>query len=359
MTIDLMDFPEPPAELIAQRPLPERDAARMMVLDRAAEAWSHKTFRDLPSYFRPGDVLVLNDVRVFPARVTGVKPTGGRVKMLLLERNGAGDRWTTLLTPAQKTGQSVRLAPDLEATVQGQRDGGEYEVLFSRPVGEDELSRLGRMPLPPYIRRGPDDDPSVESLDRDYYQTVFSAPAPPPPSGAAFEAPGAVAAPTAGLHFTPELLARIEAAGVEVRRLRLNVGWGTFRPVQGDYRSHKMMSESYFIPDATADAVNRAKAEGRRVWAVGTTVVRTLEGSAGGDGKVRPGAGATALYIHPGFTFRVVDVLVTNFHLRHHTPLLLTAALAGPAFLRRAYDEAVREKYRFLSYGDGMVVLNS
>ncbi len=357
--MDLMDFPEPPEDLIAQKPLEERDAARLMVLHRSTEKMEHRTFKDLPSYFRSGDVLVLNDVRVFPARIVGTKPTGGRVKMLLLEKNPSGDRWTSLLTPPQKAGLSLMLAAGLTARVEGKRESGEYEISFSRPLGEDDLSRLGRMPLPPYIRRGPEDSPEVEVLDRAYYQTVFSSSGGSSPSKKeGFEAPGAVAAPTAGLHFTDELLEKIRGLGVDVRRLRLNVGWGTFRPIQGgDYAHHRMMAESYFIPDITAEAVNRAKVEGRRVWAVGTTAVRTLEGAADATGRVAAGAGATDLYIHPGFRFRVVDVLVTNFHLRNHTPLLLAAAFVGPAFLRRAYDDAVRERYRFLSYGDGMVAL--
>jgi S-adenosylmethionine:tRNA ribosyltransferase-isomerase len=189
--MDLMDFPEPPAELIAQRPLEERDAARLMVLNRSAETIEHKVFRDLPGYFRPGDVLVLNDVRVFPARLVGVKPTGGRVKMLLLEKSPSGDRWTSLLTPAQRPGTSMALSPDLSVRVEGKRPSGEYEVVFSRPVSDDDLARLGRMPLPPYIRRGPSDDPAVESLDRAYYQTVFAAPAMEPPAAQGFTPPGA------------------------------------------------------------------------------------------------------------------------------------------------------------------------
>lgn len=353
----MSEFPEPPEELIAQEPLAERDAARLMVLDRAAGTIAHKVFRELPSFFRAGDVLVLNDVRVFPARLMAVKPTGGKVKLLLLEKGGDGSRWTSLLTPAQKPGVKLRLE-DLEAVVDAKRESGEYELSFSRPLSEADVERMGRMPLPPYIRRGASDAPEVETRDREFYQTVFSSSERTAPAAAGFAAPGAVAAPTAGLHFTPALLGNLAAAGVDVRRLRLDVGWGTFRPIRsGDYKDHQMMREGYFIPSETADAVNRAKAEGRRVWAVGTTAVRALEGSADAAGRVPAGPGATALYIHPGYRFRVVDALVTNFHLRDHTPLLLAAAFAGADFLHRSYLEAVKSRYRFLSYGDGMAVI--
>jgi S-adenosylmethionine:tRNA ribosyltransferase-isomerase len=354
--MNLSDFPDIPERLIAQEPLPQRDAARLMVLDRPAKSVEHKVFRDLPDFFREGEVLVLNDVRVFPARLTAVKPTGGRVKLLLLEKSGDGSRWTSLLTPAQRPGARLAL-PGIEALVEKKRESGEYELSFSRPLAEPDLERLGRMPLPPYIRRGEADGPEVESRDREYYQTVFSTAA-SAPAGVSFSAPGAVAAPTAGLHFTPELLDRVAARGVGVHRLRLNVGWGTFRPIRAaDYRDHQMMSESYLIPQATAEAVNAARAERRRVWAVGTTAVRALEGAVDDAGRVRPGPGATALYIHPGYRFRAVDVLVTNFHLKEHTPLLLAAAFAGEDLLRGAYKKAVAAGYRFLSYGDGMVVL--
>jgi S-adenosylmethionine:tRNA ribosyltransferase-isomerase len=288
------------------------------------------------------------------------------VKVLLLERNEAGDRWTSLLTPAQKPGARL-LLEDIEITVERKREDAEYELAFSRPLTDADLDRLGRMPLPPYIRRSPDDAPEVESRDREYYQTVFSAvPGQVFPSplvrgegeGKPFFPPGAVAAPTAGLHFTPDLLDRIADSGVEVRRVRLNVGWGTFRPMSSDdYSKHRMMAEGYFIPAETAEAVNRAKSEKKRVWAVGTTAVRALEGSVDLDGRVPAGPGATDVFIHPGCKFRVVDVLVTNFHLRRHTPLLLAEAFAGGELLKRAYEEAIRERYRFFSYGDAMLIV--
>jgi S-adenosylmethionine:tRNA ribosyltransferase-isomerase len=356
--MDLSTFPEPPEELIAQEPRIERDAARLMVLDRGEGSIRNRLFRDLPGYFRSGDVLVLNDVRVFPARLVARKPTGGRVRLLLLGRDEAGDRWTSLLTPAQKPGARL-LVGDFEITVERKREDAEYELAFSRPLTDVDLDRLGRMPLPPYIRRRPDDAPEVETLDREFYQTVFSSPAGrAPATDKIFSAPGAVAAPTAGLHFTSELLDRIAAQGADVRRVRLDVGWGTFRPMASDdYSKHRMMAEGYFIPAETAEAVNRAKSEKRRVWAVGTTAVRALEGSVDLDGRVPAGPGATDVFIHPGCKFRVVDVLVTNFHLRRHTPLLLAAAFAGGEFLKRAYEEAIRERYRFFSYGDAMLIV--
>ncbi len=350
-----LDFPEIPPDLIAQTPLRRRDAARLMVLERKSGVLRHETFSGLDRFLEPGDVLVLNDARVFPARLTGRKRTGGRVRILLIKRwagdpsDGPADRWLALLTPALRPGADVLLEGGLSARVEARLDSGEYLLAFSRDIAAD-LDRLGRMPLPPYIRRGEGTAPEMEALDREYYQTVYAR--------SAAVSQGAVAAPTAGLHFTTELLDRVRAKGAEVVFLRLDVGWGTFRPVaEADYRKHRMLPEAYEVPAATAEALNRARQRGGRVWAVGTTVTRTLETVVGPDGLFRPGAGETDKYIYPGHGFRAVDALVTNFHLPGHTPLLLAAAFAGEAPLRRAYEEAVREKYRFFSYGDAMAIL--
>jgi S-adenosylmethionine:tRNA ribosyltransferase-isomerase len=369
--VDGVDFPAVPEELIAQSPLERRDDARLLVVDRAAGSLRHDVFRSVETLFRPGDVLVLNDTCVFPARLTGRKPTGGRVKVLLLGRaDGEAERWLALLTPSLRPGAWVAFDGGLAATVAGARESGEFELDFDRPVAP-LLPALGRMPLPPYIRRPDAESAKWEPIDRVYYQTVYSEPsalfhstADPaagrsaPLSGNGTKSPGSVAAPTAGLHFTAELLDRIRARGVVVAPLRLDVGWGTFRPVRAaDYRDHRMLPEPFRVPAETAAAVNAARAAGRRVWAVGTTAVRALESAAGADGAVAAGPGSASIYIHPGHRFRAVDALITNLHLPGHTPLLLAAAFAGAPLLRRAYDEALRERYRFFSYGDAMLLL--
>jgi S-adenosylmethionine:tRNA ribosyltransferase-isomerase len=355
-----LGFPDIPAELIAQEPLSRRDAARLLALDRATGKISHHIFADIGRFLRPGDVLVLNDVRVFPARLSGKKPTGGRVKILLLKRfapSGGTDRWTALLSPSQKPGAIIHFDETLSAGVRDKIPTGEYVLEFTRPLDGD-LARLGVMPLPPYIRRPDRPDPVVTARDRDYYQAVYASPSPPPPTDGSPHAPGAVAAPTAGLHFTPALLESLRQSGVATVFIQLFVGWGTFRPVTvGDYRKHAMLPEEYWVTPQAAQTVNAARSRGGRVAAVGTTVVRTLETLAADDGSLRPGSGETGLFITPGHRFRAVDVLITNFHMPRHTPLLLAAAFAGTENLRRAHLTALAERYRFLSYGDAMVVL--
>ncbi|MGQ0644629.1 MAG: tRNA preQ1(34) S-adenosylmethionine ribosyltransferase-isomerase QueA [Elusimicrobiota bacterium] len=356
----LADFPDVPPDLIPQAPLEKRDEAKLMVLDRRGGDVRHAVFRELDGLLSPGDALILNDVKVFPARLEGRKTSGGRVRLLLLKCLGpadGGEKWASLLTPPLRIGSTITLADGLQARVEGVQRTGEFELVFSRPISGD-LERLGRMPLPPYIRRQPDDPADIENMDRSFYQTVFARDPAAPETADKPWTPGAVAAPTAGLHFTEELLARLRAKGVEVATLRLNVGWGTFRPLRDDdYRIHKMLPEEYEIPESAARAVNRARAEGRRVWAVGTTVVRTLESAVDKKGVLRASSGQTALYIYPGYKFRAVDALVTNFHLPRHTPLLLAAAFAGVRPLRRAYEIALAENYRFFSYGDAMAIL--
>lgn len=348
-----LGFPEIPADRIAQTPLPDRDQARLMVLNRADGSICHRLFSDLIDYLSPGDALVLNDVRVIPARLFGKKPTGGRVAVLLLARfPGPGpERWTALVTPRPRPGADIIFPDTLHAQVVGERDDGEWELVFSKEVTAD-LERRGRMPLPPYIKR------TIEGngVDQADYQTVYAT-----SRAATGDGPlplGAVAAPTAGLHFTPDLLERIRQKGVRVVFLTLWVGWGTFRPISTeDYRAHRMLPEPYRVPPETVEAVRAARSEGKKVWAVGTTAVRALESAAGSDGSLRPGAGMATLYITPGYPFRAIDRLVTNFHMPGHTPLVLTAAFAGLDPLRHAYREALAKGYRFLSYGDAMTVL--
>lgn len=329
------DYALPP-DLIAQRPAEPRDAARLMVVSRGTRALAHRRVRDLPALLRAGDLLVLNDTRVMAARLAGTRAdTGGRVELLLLRERGDG-AWEALARPlrAARPGRRFRLdAADgpLGATVVG-RAGEAAVVAFERPI---DPASVGSAPLPPYVR-GFDGDPAR-------YQTVY-----------AREARSA-AAPTAGLHFTPALFARLAAAGVERAFLTLEVGAGTFRPVRAeDPADHELPPERYRLPSATADAIRDARAGGRRVVAVGTTVVRALEHALGQP--TGGAAGETALFIRPGHRFAVVDALLTNFHLPRSTLLMLVAAFAGRELVLDAYARAVRERYRFYSFGDAMLL---
>jgi S-adenosylmethionine:tRNA ribosyltransferase-isomerase len=338
-----------PADAIAQQPASVRDASRLMVLDRKTGAVTHRGFNQLPEELQEGDLLVLNDTRVVPARLRGTKATGGRVEILLVEplSVGAGaSMWHALLRGSRsiRTGAPLVVSSALNVMPLA-REGELWRVQLLHGTGDlmTELEAVGEMPLPPYIRRG-ENDPR-RALDRERYQTVYA------------RAPGAVAAPTAGLHFTPELLASLAARGVETAFVTLHVGLGTFQPVRvTEVESHRMLAESIAIPEATALAVARARARGRRVVAVGTTVVRTLETRADDGGRVVPGTGTSALFVYPGFRFRVVDALVTNFHLPQSTLLMLVCAFAGTEAVLEAYREAIREGYRFFSYGDAMFV---
>jgi S-adenosylmethionine:tRNA ribosyltransferase-isomerase len=341
-----------PPELVAQTPLAERDASRLLVLDRATGALAHARFSDLPEKLRPGDLLVTNRSRVFPARLIGRRERGGRAEILLVRRRGDG-LWDAMLRPGRRlrAGMIVDVAPALRVEIGADPAGGaglapgaetvlRTVKLLAEGLGEDEaLERFGHAPLPPYIRRA--DVPE----DRDRYQTVYA------------REPGSVAAPTAGLHFTSEVLERLAARGVERAEIVLHVGPGTFRPVEvEDVRQHRVDPERVFVPEAAAAAVERARAEGRRVVAVGTTVTRALESGLDAEGRLRPGERETALVIVPGHTFRVVSALVTNFHLPGSSLLLLASAFAGRERLLAAYRVAVAERYRFYSYGDAMLI---
>jgi S-adenosylmethionine:tRNA ribosyltransferase-isomerase len=353
---------ELPPELIAQQPAPRRDGSRLLVLHRADNRLEHRRFTDLPGYLRAGDVLVLNDSRVIPARLRGFKPTsGGQVEVLLVEEIAAND-WWALLRPGKRVraGTVIKFvpaanpnapsAPPLTARVAAKNDEGHYRLQFST-AGDvrDALDAFGEVPLPPYIQRPGTPSPG----DRTRYQTVFARP------------PGSVAAPTAGLHFTAGMLAQIRALGVAVHFVTLHVGLGTFAPVKtGNLEDHLMHEEVFELPAATAGAVSRAKVEGRRVIAVGTTSVRVLESvAAETGGGVRARRGRTRLFIRPPARFRIVDALLTNFHLPESTLLMLVSAFAAPGETRgrelvlAAYAEAVRERYRFFSYGDAMLLL--
>jgi S-adenosylmethionine:tRNA ribosyltransferase-isomerase len=329
-----------PTGLIAQQPLAERTASRLLCLDGANGAIRDCRFTDLPQQLRPGDLLVFNDTRVIPARVFGEKDTGGRIE-LLVERVLDDRRLLAQCRASKppKPGQSLHLDGGAAARVLG-RAGEFYEIEFAG--GEPlvaVLERIGHMPLPPYIRR------ADTAADRERYQTVWA------------RAPGAAAAPTAGLHFDAALLARLDAMGIERATVTLHVGAGTFQPLRvDDPARHRMHRERIELSAAAAAQINRARAAGRRVIAVGTTVVRVLE-SAAVDGEVRPYAGETDIFIYPGYHFRVVDALITNFHLPESTLLMLVCAFAGTGAVLNAYRHAVREHYRFFSYGDAMFVL--
>ena len=333
-----------PASSIAQEPAP-RGESRLLVLDRTGPE-RHARVRDLPRLLRPGDLLVLNDTRVIPARLYGKSAGDGKMEILLIEKVGERE-WDALVKPGRRArpGARIEIGEGLAVEVTTKREDGRYRLRFSEPV-EPHLERLGHIPLPPYIHRP--DTPE----DRERYQTVYA------------RRPGAVAAPTAGLHFTEELLREIEAAGTEIARVTLHVGIGTFKPVSAErIEEHRMERERYEISEETAEAIRRARAAGRRIVAVGTTVVRTLEGAAlAGGGEVRAGSGSTDLFIYPdspdspGFRFQMVDALLTNFHLPRSTLLMLVSAFAGRERVLAAYAEAVREGYRFYSYGDAMLL---
>jgi S-adenosylmethionine:tRNA ribosyltransferase-isomerase len=334
---------ELPQELIAQTAVEPRDHSRLLVLSRKSGTIQHRRFYELPQFLRRGDVLVFNDSRVFPARLRGTLSDGGSAKMelLLLERRPQGV-WKALAKPGKRLREGTRFRVgkdglDVEGEVVGVEDDGARLVRLPEDL---DLSRLGEVPLPPYI--------TTPLADPERYQTVYA------------RVEGSVAAPTAGLHFTPRLLDELRAMGVETVFVMLHVGWGTFKPVEVEnVQSHKMHAEHYELAANAAEAINHAKREGRRVVVVGTTAVRLLESRAAAkpDGILEPGAGWTDLFITPGYRFRVVDALVTNFHLPRSTLLMLTSAFAGRELVLRAYREAVVGRYRFYSLGDAMLVV--
>jgi len=333
-----------PTELIAQRPADRRDASRLMILDRVAGTVGETTFPAISGLFREGDLLVINDTRVIPARLIGVKETGGRVEIFLVKRLlQDGQVWECLLKCSKKPcpGSVVALPGGVTARIEGREDTAHWTVSFSPAAGfEVWLEQTGSVPLPPYIRRPAFDE------DRERYQTVFA------------RVKGAVAAPTAGLHFTAELLDELRRKGVDIVPLTLHVGLGTFLPVRVEnLAEHRMHREYFSIPDATASAIDDRKRGKGRVIALGTTATRALEHAAEPDGTVRAGEGEADIFIYPGYSFKVIDGLITNFHLPCSTLLMLVAAFAGRDFVMRAYEEAVAKRFRFFSYGDAMMIL--
>lgn len=343
-TADL-DFHLPP-ELIAQTPADRREQSRLLVYQRSDQSIAHRAFSDLPSLLRPGDLLVLNDTRVLPARFWLRKETGGRVEGLFLDEVAPG-RWRAMLRGVGGSRPLLHFAgaPEIAVEVVAPIGGGEYEIAVAtdQPAG-DLLARLGQMPLPPYIKRDREHD-DRDRLDRERYQTVYA------------DRPGSVAAPTAGLHFTPELFDALDQRGVQRAMVTLDVGMGTFKPVSTDtLDEHVMHTERYTITPAAADALNAAKADRRRIIAVGTTAARVLE-SQPADTPFAPKRDTTNIFIRPGYAWRHVDALITNFHLPRSTLIALVAAIVGIDEQRRIYAEAIERRYRFFSYGDAMVIL--
>ena len=330
-----------PPDLIAQYPIAERGTSRLLVVRRQDEKIEDRSFGDLARLIAPGDLVVLNSTRVRHARFLGTRPSGAPAEVLLLHP-GTGGSWIAIGKPgsAMKPGKRIRLAPDIEVETVAELEEGQREIRFIGAAAEDAIQRMGRLPLPPYIERDPDSNDEIR------YQTVYA------------EQEGSVAAPTAGLHFTAEILKELERREVRIARLDLEVGPGTFKPVEvEDLSRHHMHPERFDIPEATATAIAEARKRKGSVWAVGTTVVRAVESAAIDGGLVSPGSGETRLMITPGFQFKVVNHLLTNFHLPRSTLLMLVSAFAGYELTMAAYKHAVEKQYRFYSYGDAMLVL--
>jgi len=342
MRIEEFDY-HLPRSLIAQYPSSQRGETLLMILRRQTGPMEHQAFQDITRYLHAGDLLVMNNTRVLPARLIGKKETGGRIEMLLIPSwNGAQGEWKALIKGAGKVkrGARIRFEPEFQGEIEEVKDG-KGRVIFSYQ-GEviELLQKIGHIPLPPYIKRG--DEP----LDRERYQTVFA------------ERDGSIAAPTAGLHFTHALLQSLKEDGVRTAMITLHIGVGTFTPVKAcDIKDHAMEAEWIEISEETAREINATKARGGRVISVGTTTTRALESFSDGKGGVRSGQGMTSLFIYPSYRFRVIDGLITNFHLPKSTLIMLVSAFAGKDVIMRAYQEAVQRKYRFYSYGDAMLII--
>ncbi len=342
--MDIREFDyELPKELIAQDPLEDRASSRLLVLDRESGACEHHVFREIPELLRPGDCLVINNTKVIPARLIGSREgTGAAIEVLLLKRvEGRENSWETLVKPGKKAKVGTRIVFGdglLSCEVTDIVEEGNRIVRFSfEGIFEEILDKLGQMPLPPYITH--------ELKDRDRYQTVYA------------RYDGSAAAPTAGLHFTKELLEEIRNKGIGIAEITLHVGLGTFRPVKAEtVEEHHMHSEFYMVSEEAAKLINETRAKGGRIVAVGTTSCRTLESAAEEDGTIEAGSGWTDIFIYPGYSFKTVDALITNFHLPKSTLVMLVSALAGREHILAAYEEAIREKYRFFSFGDAMLI---
>ncbi len=328
-----------PEELIAQTPVYPRDSSRLMVLNKTEKRIENKKFGDITDYLKKGDLLVVNSTRVIPARLIGKKDNGVIIEIFLLKRVDS-ERWECLVKPGKrlKVGSEVFIGDELSAVIEEIKEDGNRVVRFKfNGIFEEVISKIGEMPLPPYIRE--------KLKEKDRYQTVYA------------KEGESVAAPTAGLHFTQELLQKIKDMGIEIAEVFLDVGLGTFRPVKTEnLLEHKMHEESYFVPDEAAEKIKKAKSEGRRVIAVGTTSVRTIESAAREIGEVEAGRAVTDIFIYPGYQFKVTDAMITNFHLPKSTLLMLISAFADKEFILKSYERAVEERYRFFSFGDAMFI---
>lgn len=347
MPLSLSDYDfNLPKELIAAYPPADRPSARLLCLDRGTGALQEKTFRDITQFLKAGDVLVLNNTKVLPARIFGTKKTGGSVEALLLKEK-ANQVWETLLRPGKRVKKGVvltfaekGLSVEAEVLDDGQQDSGIRTLRFLSPDAKGILLQIGHIPLPPYLDR-PDSE-----IDREMYQTVFA------------RREGAVASPTAGLHFDNALLEAIAAKGIEIVYVTLHTSYGTFQPISDEvFEKNELFREAYEIPSESAAVLNKAMAEGRRVIACGTTSVRALESAASGKGKIEAKAGETKIFIYPPYSFKIIGGLITNFHLPKSSLLLLVSAFSGKENLDKAYQKAIAEKYRFYSYGDAMLIL--
>ena len=340
-----------PEELIAQQPVTRRDQSRLLMMQRSSGRINHGRFYDLLETLDPGDVLVLNDTEVIPGRLKGRKSTGGKIEVLILDYSDSHAKQNRYVcrcllksSKPAKPGCEIHFDQQLTAVVTEGQDGLYTLEFNSQGRFEDHLYALGQVPLPPYIKRDPDSCNAGD--DKHRYQTVYAA------------NKGAVAAPTAGLHFTDQLLKALQGKKVQIARLTLHVGYGTFSPVRvTDIREHRIHVEHFVIPEATAECINNAKSDGRRVVAVGTTCVRTLEFAADGNRRIEPGRGECDLFIYPGYQFKMIDAMITNFHLPQSTLLMLVSAFAGRENIMDAYQEAIERGYRFYSYGDAMLIL--
>jgi len=343
-----------PAELIAQKPNAQRDHSNLLALDRKTGEVSHHRFATLDHFLDPGDVLIVNNTSVIPGKLVGRKESGGKVEVLICSFNGnskphtkkEGLVYECLVKAAKpaRPGSSFYFDEGLSAEVIERRHGTYIIEFYSKGDFANLLDRIGQVPLPPYIKRNPDLEPACD--DRAAYQTVYAS------------EKGAIAAPTAGLHFTPELLAKLTAKGIAIVSITLHIGYGTFLPVRAqDIRAHHMHAEAYSIPVQTANTINSARAAGHRVVAVGTTCVRTLEYASDRSGIVRAGNSGCDLFIYPGYMFKTVDIMITNFHLPQSTLLMLVSAFAGRRNVLKAYKEAIKRRYRFYSYGDAMLII--
>ena len=332
--------------LIAKNPAEPRDCSRLMVLNRAAQTIEHKIFRDLPRFLRAGDTIVINNSKVFPAKIFAKKPTGGKIEILLVRRLEDKYSWAALLRE-YKPGTQLIFEDGLTAVVAGNTTAGEAALKFNAPDILPYARKHGHMPLPPYIEKARARaglPKSIES-DKEKYQTVYA------------RAEGSIAAPTAGFHFTPRLLDALKDMGVNIAYVTLHVGWGTFKPLRGEPAQHQMLAELAQVPPETAEIINRTQAAGGRVIPVGTTAARTLESFANADGSIEAGSKWTDLFIYEGYKFKAAHALITNFHFPHSTPLCMACAFAGEDFIYDAYKRAVAEKYRFYSFGDAMLIL--